>query len=148
MSPKCRPSARRYASWPAGDERPGDLGVEEVGVGGDEGRLVPELRGVQPRSVRGVEFLPGAESSAAAVPAGLERRDAVTGHPFELARRDVTLGQRLPGPVRTFPDDAGPQLPPEGQPPSSYSQSFMPRRFISSTRSSRMARYSSDRYSG
>ena len=41
-----------------------------------------------------------------------------------------------------------PQLPPEGHPPSSYSQSFMPRRFISATRSSRIARYSSDRYSG
>ncbi|MDE0220537.1 MAG: hypothetical protein OXJ90_14825 [Spirochaetaceae bacterium] len=54
----------------------------------------------------GVESLPGAEASAAAVPAGLEGRDAVVGYPVELARRDVPLRQRLTSPRRVLPDDA------------------------------------------
>ena len=90
----------------AGDERLRHLGVQQVRVGRDEGRLVSELGEVQLRSVLGAEFLPGGEAFAATVPAGLEGRDAVIGNPFELTRSDVSLHQRLPSPVRVLPDDA------------------------------------------
>ena len=90
----------------AGDERLRHLGIQQVRVGRDLSRLVSELGDVQLRSVPGVEPLPGAEASAAAVPAGLEGRDAVVGHPFELARRHVPLHQRLTSPGRVLPDDS------------------------------------------
>ena len=106
VSPKCRPSASLVRLVAAGDERLRHLGVQQVRVGRDQSRLVSELGEVQLRSAPGRERLPGAEASAAAVPAGLEGRDAVAGNPFELTRSDVPLHQRLPSPVRVLPDDA------------------------------------------
>ena len=101
--PAQRPLVRLVA---AGDERLRHLGVQQIRVGRDEGRLVSELGEVQLRSAPGRELLPGAEASAATVPAGLEGRDAVAGNPIELTGSDVPLHQRLPSPVRVLPDDA------------------------------------------
>ena len=101
--PAQRPLVRLVA---AGDEGLRYLGVQQVRVGRDLRRLVSELGEVQLRSVSGAELLPGGEAFAATVPAGLERRDAVVGNPFELTRSDVPLHQRLPSPVRVLPDDA------------------------------------------